>query len=453
MFRRLFSRLTIFSVLGSILAAAVPAQSTRILVQEAPNQQTQGPLAFIDHYRQAVDAFRAGDDATMTLTARRALDLAPDQATARYLYAVGRARQGWLGDAVKQLEVLADQGLTTRLEAEAGFVPLVGERQYAPLRARMIANRQALGPSHIAYSAAELSHFIPEGIAYDDKRAHLLLGSVHESRIVRLRGTEDVAENWAHAKQDDMCSVLGMRWNPTGDQLIAATACMAQTQGIDEARRGRSGVLIFNATDGELVSSHWLPVDDQAHVLGDVLPWPDGRVFTSDSMTGAVSVLDVTQSTFSSVIPGGRLPNPQGLVSTPDDQAIIIADYQAGLFRIEPQSQRLERLSNPTGAALHGIDGLNRCQQTVVAIQNGVRPNRILALRLNERGDTIESAEVLARGLPEWDEPTLGTIHDGQLLYVANSHWPRFDADGKLPEDVELDGPRIMSVAVPGCDR
>ena len=48
--------------------------------------------------------------------------------------------------------------------------------------------------------------------------------------------------------------------------------------------------------------------------------------------------------------------------------------------------------------------------------------------------------------LPEFDEPNLGVIRDGELLFIANSHWNRFDRDGKLPTD--LTGPVVLALGL-----
>jgi hypothetical protein len=56
----------------------------------------------------------------------------------------------------------------------------------------------------------------------------------------------------------------------------------------------------------------------------------------------------------------------------------------------------------------------------------------------------IESIETLAMNLPQFDEPTLGTVVDDNFYFVANSHWNRFDAENNLPED--LSGPIVLRV-------
>ena len=46
--------------------------------------------------------------------------------------------------------------------------------------------------------------------------------------------------------------------------------------------------------------------------------------------------------------------------------------------------------------------------------------------------------------LPEFDEPNLGVIRGDKFLFIANSHWNRFEQDGSLPDD--LSGPVVLSI-------
>ncbi|MDH5305121.1 MAG: hypothetical protein OEW64_13630, partial [Gammaproteobacteria bacterium] len=82
----------------------------------------------------------------------------------------------------------------------------------------------------------------------------------------------------------------------------------------------------------------------------------------------------------------------------------------------------------------------------LIAIQNGNRPHRVVAFQLAADGAAVIGSRVLARTLPEFDEPTLGTIAGDDFLFVANSHWNRFGADNSLPED--LSGPIILKVSL-----
>ena len=58
----------------------------------------------------------------------------------------------------------------------------------------------------------------------------------------------------------------------------------------------------------------------------------------------------------------------------------------------------------------------------------------------------IIGMRILAANLPEFDEPTLGAIHNDSFYFVANSHWNRFDRESRLPEG--LTGPIVLKLGL-----
>ena len=100
------------------------------------------------------------------------------------------------------------------------------------------------------------------------------------------------------------------------------------------------------------------------------------------------------------------------------------------------------------GTSHHGTDGLYRHGHWLLAIQNGIRPNRVVALQLDNSGLAVTRYEVLAAALPDFDDPNLGVVVGDRFHFIANSHWPKFDREGRLPDG--LTGPLVLSVPLPG---
>ena len=95
---------------------------------------------------------------------------------------------------------------------------------------------------------------------------------------------------------------------------------------------------------------------------------------------------------------------------------------------------------------LLGIDGLTYHAGGLIAIQNGVRPHRVIRLRLGPQLREIASVEVLEANHPLFDEPTLGTVLDNWFYYIANSGWPQLDDLGGFRETGKPDEPVILKL-------
>jgi hypothetical protein len=82
-----------------------------------------------------------------------------------------------------------------------------------------------------------------------------------------------------------------------------------------------------------------------------------------------------------------------------------------------------------------------------VAIQNGIRPHRVVSMRLAANGLEVDDTRILAANLPAFDEPTLGAMRADLFYFVANSHWNRFDQENRLPDG--LSGPIVLKLRAP----
>ena len=79
---------------------------------------------------------------------------------------------------------------------------------------------------------------------------------------------------------------------------------------------------------------------------------------------------------------------------------------------------------------LDGIDGLWLVGDSLVGIQNGLRPMRIVRLELSADRTRVVSAHDWERANPAWTEPVSGTVARSRLVYVATGQWDRFGQGG-----------------------
>ncbi len=126
----------------------------------------------------------------------------------------------------------------------------------------------------------------------------------------------------------------------------------------------------------------------------------------------------------------------------------MIADYSRGLCLLGSDGT-VQVLKSTPDAWLGGIDGLSVTgRRELIAIQNGVNPNRVVRIRLSEDVDGIEAVDVLDLAHPEHDQPTLGEVVGSDFLYVANSLWGAWDSEGNLVEGRTLSPPVILRISL-----
>jgi hypothetical protein len=397
--------------------------------------------AHANEYREAraelVAAYQQADYPAMLTAANKALAARPGYPGALFNLALTQALNSDPAAALATLEGLLVMGVDFGAANQEEFAGLQELDTWDAYQAKVDSLIQPVGTAGVAATHPE-AKFVPEGIAIaDDGGIHL--GSIHTGQLVRLGQQPAVLSDG-----DGHWSVLGMRFHSDGS-LWFASAAVPQLADVGEDE-GKTGLFRIDVTTGEISQRAILPQYEDAQVLGDLLIVDDNTIYTTDSLTGAVFRYYIDSNEFETLVDGGKLGSPQGLVLDESGGYLYVADYIGGVYRISILDGSLVRLRVAASINDYGIDGLYRHGNELIAIQNGARPHRVVALQLSENGDAISSSRLLASNLEQFDEPTLGVIRSGDFYFVANSHWNRFDRENKLPKD--LIGPIILKLSL-----
>jgi hypothetical protein len=390
-----------------------------------------------DARAELVAAYQAEDFRAMQLAAQRAVIARPEYPGALFNLALAYTLNDRHRDSLRILRRLLEKGVdfgAAEMEEFAALRDLDGWESYL---AALSVLGEPVGIAEVVSTWSD-SEFVPEGIAIDDE-GRLILGSIRSGQIVRLASDPEVL-----LEQQANWSVFGMRFHADGSLWFASAAV---PQLIDAGEdEGKTGLFRFDMSSGELTKAAILPQYEPRQVLGDLVIADENTIYASDSLTGAIYRYHINSNEFDVLVERGELGSPQGLVLDEGGGYLYVADYIGGLYRVSTQDGSLVRLRVAASISDFGIDGLYRYGNELVAIQNGIRPHRVIALQLSENGLAIASSRMLASNLKEFDEPTLGLVKGDDFFFVANSHWNQFDRANQLPEG--LSGPIVLRVSL-----
>ena len=322
----------------------------------------------------------------------------------------------------------AEVAATLQQLVRIGYVPTdatlhqlknhLSEAELSALTARFAARLSPVASSRVV-DTIPAEHRLVEGIVWDARGKRLFASTVvGRSLLVRKQ------EGWRKVGGLDTGSLFGLAIDRRRNLLWAASGRVEQTPSPETAFRGLIAVDLRT-----LREVRRLPAPEGGSP-GDIAVGPDGAVYASDPLSGAVYKANPGDAALSVLVPAGQLHNPQGLAFGPDERRLFVSDYVQGLALINLSDGKLLSVGPGAGTMLDGIDGLFTFEHGLVAIQNGTRPRRILFLVIHASGDWITYAKVLERNHPDWGEPTLGTVRGGAFLYIADAQWDRFGQGG-----------------------
>lgn len=388
---------------------------------------TPGPAA--RRYAREASAALAGHDSPAALALiEKAAALRPDHPP--YLEALARleAMNQRPLDAIATLDRLARMGVYLGVEADRNFAPLRDSPDFREVSRRLRANRDPLGRGQVYFELPAMTGII-EGIAYRRATGDFFFGDVRR-RCVWLRRPDGSVRQFPPADAR-LLGVFGLAVDESRGSLWAATTAVAEMEGYRPADRNRAALVEFALADGRVRHAVALPSDGAGHVLGDLAVAADGTVYATDSLAPVVWCLPPGSSQLQRWLESEEFASLQGIAVTPDGKALLVSDYGNGLFVIDRATRAIRLLTCPPDTTLSGIDGLALVSDgSVVAVQNGTEPRRVVRLWIDPVMRSVARLDVLERGHHAMDDPTLGRLVDERFVFVGSSGWDRFASGG-----------------------
>ncbi len=412
---------TVLVIVGSLFASIVAADE------------------YADARAELVAAYQAQDFAEMRSAAERGLELRPEHPGALFNLAFAEVLDDDPEASLATLSRLLRKNIDMGIAAIDEFAPVRELSAWAEYAASIAELAQPVGDTEVVLRY-DVGDFIPEGIAVG-RDGELFLGSIRHGDIVRIADEAEVLLDGAGASH---WSVFGMRL--VGDSLWFVSSAVDQFTHLEESDIGRSGLFEVDPDSGEVATRSLLPETGSAQVLGDFVVADADTFYLTDQSDGMLYRYSVSAAEFVPVVERGVFASPQGLVLDDSGEHLYVADYVLGLFRVRLTDGSATRVGVPDTISPHGIDGLYRYGNALIAIQNGIQPNRVSRFELSADGRSIVGGDILAMSLEEFDDPNLGQVVGDRLLFIANSHWPRFNRDNSLPDGLE--GPIILEVSL-----
>ncbi|MET0592910.1 MAG: hypothetical protein ABW133_09440 [Polyangiaceae bacterium] len=377
---------------------------------------------------RAKAAYARGDIAALVLESERARDAFPAHPRAAYNLACAYALAGRKDDAFRALDAFLALEHDLDLRADDDLKGLIDDPRFAALDARLKSARTPIVKSQVAFRIPN-ADFLSEGIAYDAESRAFYVGSVHQRKIVRISVDGTVSDFvTASALGPDFYGPLGLAVDAARRMLWVCTTALPEMRDFRESDRGNAALYAIDLASGK-VKARILPSNQERHNFNDLAVDHNGDVYFSDAASGEINIVRAGSNRAEPLVAKGTFVSPQGLVIDRETTSLFVADYARGLARVDLAKGDVTFFDPAEGAALVGIDGLVLAKRSLVAIQNGVAPARVVAFPLSRDGRRLEGRRVLERAHPEYEEPTLGALVDDSLYYVANAQWDAFASD------------------------
>lgn len=355
------------------------------------------------------------------------------------------ARLGNVPEAVRWMQKYADTGLKFDVAQDDDLKPLTKEPAFAAVADTMRSRTQ---PIQLAETVCvlPLPDLMPEDLTFDKALGAFVVSSIRHHGLYRVdlpkttADSADCALKELSLKKDEdeqakRWPSLAVSFDPARNLLWMTACAMPGFIGFPPSDQGKAALFAIDASNGKIVRRFDLGSAANPAVLGD-MSIADGTVYVSDSIGGGVYRVqgDLNSATLEKI--AGDFFSPQTPVLAADGKRLFVADYSMGIATIDltrPNAPgQLQYLPHPESVAVTGIDGLYLAGDSLIGIQNGTDPVRIMRFRLNPAQTAIISGEVVEQSAAPLGEPTHVTRLNGWLYVSANVGWDKIDDQGNL---------------------
>ena len=348
------------------------------------------------------------------------LNSGTDTAAVRFDMALDYAKLGNYQMALSTLEEALKDTPWLDPASEPDFKPLSGCAAFRKVVTRVEARHPVTAASKIAFTVGPRD-LIPEGLASDPADGSFYLSSIYHRKIVKIT-PEGKVSHFVAEGQDGLLGVLGIKVDPRDRSVWAASQ-----------RAGESALFHFN-TSGKLLAKY-APQEAGKHLFNDLVVTPQGDVFITDSEDASVYKLPAGPGKLVRYSLGNRY-YPNGIALSSDGKTAFVA-HAFGIARMDLNDGSLVELQAAPGISTAQVDGLYFLNNSLIAIQNGFGPNRIVRLQLAPDGKSVLSGKLLEFRSPNLELPTTGAILNGRFYYIVNAQFDH-EQDGKLKDEDQL---------------
>lgn len=376
-------------------------------------------------YQQSVDAYKNKDYVTFLKLTKQLDSVRPFHPTYTYNLASAFALNGKVKEAIAALKKVVLMNYTTAFETDADFKSIVHSEDFQKVLALKKSQEQTSSNSNKVVSLSE-KDLHPEGLEFLSKSDVWLASSIRKRKVVSFDPKTGVCKDWFNDSQ--LYAVFSMKKDSNEQFLWVATSALPEMEGFTTDLEGKAVILKIEIKTKKVVKRYEMAGN---HVFGDLYVTQNNVVYVSDSTKPIIyKIQNDVMSEWISL--ENEAFNLQGITMNSDENKLFVADYLKGIAAISLRDNERKWFTFPDGTIGKGIDGLCFYNHSLIAVQNGVKPIRLVQFNLNEVATEIISYQIIDNNRAEFNEPALATIVKDKLYFFANSPWQFYDKNGRL---------------------
>jgi sugar lactone lactonase YvrE len=322
-----------------------------------------------------------------------------------------------------------------------GFAYLSDTAEFKAIVAAIRNKNKARIQSKPAFVIKEPNLF-PEGMAYARHSGRVYVGSV-QRKIVWTDKTGEV-HDLVKAGEDNLAYVAGLHIDETRKELWAVSSVFGDSSELSGAVWG---LFKYDLSAGKRIATFVAP-NKSSGGLNDVAVVPStGKAYVTNTQEGSVYCTKTGSQELELFLAPDTVPGANGIAVSDDEKTLFVAgDF--GIYRVDLNTKSVAELEKTSDVIDASIDGLYFYRQSLVGIQNGIHPGRVMRFHLDPTLTRITGSEILETYNPAFENPTTGSLDGDSLLFMANTQLHKWKPGKPLPPPSDLHDIQILRISL-----
>ena len=438
-----------FGLVQAEEAAQAPAAAVSSEATDSARQTLLAEIAKVEEpamLTQLVARFRQQGDLEAELAALdRRIALRPHMGAYRLDKVVTLAREDRKSEAYTLLIDLQNTGYAYDLRGDERFANIATTQVWDYIVDNFDANRAPYGEGTVLHTLPREDLLI-ESVGWDASRKQLLVGSAREGKVYRVEKDGKLVPLVSADADNGMWAVLDFVVDAKRGFLWVASSAVPHFKGYKPGVDvGRAGIFKFDLKTGKFIRSFLSP-EGQGNIfmLASLALGVDGEIYALDIINSAL--YQVRDDQFRRLVHAPAFPAMRALTVSGDGKNLYLADYERGIVGIELATLKAFDVRVPTKLSLQGIEALFWFEGSLVAVQSGMTPPRVMRFGLSDDGRTITGVTPVEASNPAFAKVGKAAMDGSSIYVVGNSQLDNYDRFGLVRNKDQLEGTRIIRI-------
>jgi hypothetical protein len=367
---------------------------------------------------------------------KRVGELSPNSGELKLQLALAYAKADDKPHAYDTLIRMQTQGFGYDISKDKRFEPIHGTKVWDYIVANLNVNAKQFGEGKAAFSLPK-GDYLYDALAWDAKRGDVFVGSVRDGSIRRVDARGKVSDFIKPNADNGLWGVDALAVDAARGKLYAGSSSTAIFQGFSGDNAGKAGIFEFDLTSGKLLKKYAFDAGAGTHRLTALAVASDGKVYAADAARKQIFKLE--DGKLRDIVNNPKLTRFSALTMSGDGRTLYLADYALGIFGYDlATGKAFEVAYDQSRLVLGGIVSMHWYDGTLIVVEDGMVPKRIMRLQLDKDGRKIASAMPLDVAHAEFVALGASTIAGDKLYTITNLQYGLYDDHGVLTDAGKL---------------